>query len=83
MNVLRFNEYVNESKTTYDKYLMDEDFMKFFNKFKNRILELYPNHQQGVLDLMIDDVYTLYHENMSVDDVVNSLYKSPNVPSRD
>lgn len=82
MAILKFNEYIKES-SSYDKYLKDTQFMKFFNKFKNRVLELYPIHSEAVIDLMIDTVYELYYDGFDVDSVVGQLYKTANVPTRD
>ena len=82
MAILKFNEYIKESRS-YDKYLIDTQFMKFFNKFKNRVLELYPIHSEAVIDLMIDTVYELYYDGFDVDSVVGQLYKTANVPTRD
>ena len=82
MAILKFNEYIKES-SSYDKYLNDAKFMEFFNKFKNRVLELYPIHSEAVLDLMIDTVYELYYDGFDVNSVVGQLYKTANVPTRD
>jgi len=70
----------NESfDSSYDKYLKDKEFMKYFNKVKNRILELFPDHNISNIDLLIDRIYTTYTEKYSVDDTVNKLYRSANL----
>jgi hypothetical protein len=70
----------NESfDSSYDKYLKDKEFMKYFNKVKNRILELFPEHNISNIDLLIDRIYTTYTEKYSVDDTVNKLYRSANL----
>ncbi|MFW6242971.1 MAG: hypothetical protein ACOC2W_02335 [bacterium] len=82
MTILKFNDYIKES-SSYGMYLKDAKFMKFFNKFKNRVLDIYPIHSDSVIDLMIDTVYELYHDGFDVDSVVGQLYKTANVPTRD
>jgi len=57
----------------YDKYLSDEEFMKFFNKLKYKVLELYPQINPN-LELVIDKIYALYFDDYEIDDVINSLY---------
>lgn len=57
----------------YDKYLSDEEFMKFFNKLKAKVLDLYPQLNPN-LELVIDKVAALYVDNYELDDVINSLY---------
>lgn len=62
--------------SSYDKYLKNKEFMKYFNKVKNRILELFPNYNVSNIDLLIDRIYTTYTLKYSVDDAINKLYIS-------
>ena len=71
------NIILNESfHSSYDKYLKDKEFMKYFNKVKNRILELFPNHNMSNIELLIDKIYTCYTLKYSIEDTVNKLYRS-------
>lgn len=71
------NIILNESfHSSYDKYLKNKEFMKYFNKVKNRILELFPDHNVSNIDLLIDRIYTTYTLKYSIDDAVNKLYTS-------
>ena len=79
--ILGQREVITESKrilypTEYDTYLRDKEYMIYFNKVKNRILELFPDHNISNIDLLIDKIYTCYIENYTVDDTVNKLYMS-------
>jgi hypothetical protein len=60
----------------YDKYLIDKEYMKFFNKVKAKILILFPDHNVSNIELLIDKIYTCYVQNYDVDDTVNKLYMS-------
>ena len=60
--------------TEYDVYLKNKEYMKYFNKVKAKILELFPNHNEGNIDLLIDKIYFCYTENYSIEDAVNYLY---------
>ena len=84
--ILKFGEYSEESlnerilfETEYDNYLKDNEYMKYFNKVKERILELFPTYNTGGIDLLIDKIYGCYAENYSIDDTVNHLYMSGNL----
>ncbi len=84
--ILKFDEYSEETlnerilfETEYDKYLKDKDYMKYFNKVKERILELFPTYNIGGIDLLIDKIYGCYIENYSIDDTVNHLYMTGNI----
>lgn len=83
MNILKYNEYIKESKSSYDKYLKNDEFMNFFNNYKKSVFELYPLHSEAVLDLQIDTVYELYNNGYDIDSVIGTLYKTANVPTRD
>ena len=62
--------------TEYDKYLKDKEYMNYFNKVKDKILQLFPTHNIGNIDLLIDKIYTCYEQKYSIDDTVNKLYMS-------
>ena len=57
----------------YDKYLSDEEFMKFFNTLKEKVLNLYPQINPN-LELVIDRINALYEDDYEIDDVINSLF---------
>jgi len=57
----------------YDKYLSDEEFMKYFNTLKAKVLELYPQINPN-LELVIDKINALYFDDYEIDDVINSLF---------
>jgi len=57
----------------YDKYLSDEEFMKFFNSVKNKVAGMYPQINPN-LELVIDKIAALYADDYEIDDVINSLY---------
>lgn len=60
----------------YDKYLTDKDFMNFYNKVKDRIIQLYPDHNISNIELLIDRIYTCYVQKYDVDDTIDKLYRS-------
>lgn len=62
--------------TEYDKYLMDKEYMIFYNNVKDRILQLFPDHNISNIELLIDKIYTYYKLNYTIDDTVNKLYMS-------
>ena len=62
--------------TEYDVYLEDKEYMNYFNKVKDRILQLFPDHNISNIDLLIDKIYTCYTQKYSIDDAVNKLYRS-------
>ncbi len=70
MLVLEFNEY--------DKYLSDEEFMKYFNTLKEKVLKLFPEINPN-LELIIDKIYAYYDENYLIGDLVNRLYYDGNI----
>ena len=57
----------------YDRYLSDEEFMKFFNTLKEKVLNLYPQINPN-LELVIDRINALYEDDYEIDDVINSLF---------
>ena len=60
----------------YDKYLKDKHYMNFYNKVKDRILQLYPDHNISNIELLIDKIYTCYVQKYDVDDTIDKLYRS-------
>ena len=60
--------------TEYDVYLKDKEYMKYFNKVKAKIFELFPMHNESNIDLLIDKIYTCYTAKYSIEDAVNYLY---------
>ena len=60
--------------TEYDVYLKDKEFMNYFNKVKDKILQLFPTHNISNIDLLIDKIHPCYLEKFEVDDTVNKLY---------
>lgn len=62
--------------TEYDKYLKDKDYMNFYNKVKDRIIQLFPVHNISNIELLIDKIYTCYKQDYTIDDTVNKLYMS-------
>ena len=67
--------------TEYDVYLKNKEYMKYFNLVKSKIFELFPMHNEGNIDLLIDKIYTCYTEKYSIDDTVNNLYRGGNLYS--
>ena len=65
MLVLEFSQY--------DKYLSDEEFMKYFNVLKDKVSELYPQINPN-LELVIDRIYSYYKEDYLINDLINRLY---------
>ena len=65
--------------TEYDVYLKNKEYMVYFNKVKDMILELFPMHNISNIDLLIDKIYTCYVEKYSIEDTVNNLYMSGNL----
>ena len=79
--ILKEIEVLAESKKVlyhneYDKYLVDKEYMIFFNQVKNKIIELDPRYNTGIIDLLIDKIYQYYTEKYSVNDTINKLYNS-------
>jgi len=77
--ILEDAEVLKESKrilyhTEYDKYLKDKDYMNFYNKVKDRILQLFPTQNISNIELLIDKIYTCYIQKYTIDDTVNKLY---------
>ena len=70
MLVLEFSQY--------DKYLSDEEFMKYFNTLKDKVSSIYPEIQSN-LELVIDKIYSFYYEGYLIDDLINRLVMDGNV----
>lgn len=56
----------------YSKYLDDKEFMEYFNNLKEKVQELFPDYNHN-LELIIDKIYNLYEEELSIDDAINRL----------
>jgi hypothetical protein len=74
MSILKFEEYLLNETTSYDKYLKDEKYMIFFKSFKNKVVELFPHYNTSNLDLLISNVYDYYKSGYDINDIVNKLY---------
>jgi hypothetical protein len=71
-NFKQFNR-TNESMD-WDDYSKNKDFMEFFNKVKNKILELFIDFKQPILETLIDTIYWCYIEKYSIMDTINYLH---------
>jgi hypothetical protein len=67
MLILEYNQY--------DKYLSDKKFMKYFNDFKKRVSELFPEYELN-MELYIEWIHEYYYEKIPIDDAINEMYTS-------
>lgn len=73
MLICEFNQF-----NQYKRYLDDKKFMKYFNELNQKLLLLFPTYTFN-LELIIDQVNSLYLEGYLIDDTINKLYYNGNL----
>lgn len=73
MLICEFNQF-----NQYKRYLDDNKFMKYFNELNQKLLLLFPTYTFN-LELIIDQVNSLYLEGYLIDDTINKLYYNGNL----
>lgn len=72
--IKNYKEFNISESMSWGDYVKNKEFMIFYNKIKDKILELFVDYKQPILENLIDTIYWCYIEKYSIMDTINYLH---------